>query len=136
MTTTDTTPNVPVVETPDAAPTLCARAGRFFSRRPVAMGAATLTAIAWTSIVYGFPYTEAMFPFVFPALLAAPVVIPTLLLAHARRNWWRAVAVPVLVFSIDPSAMVPITIAALAWFWYRTFYADAPWVPADPEDAP
>ena len=128
MTTTGYTPATGTETTTPAAPApLRARAGRLFARRPVAMGAAILVAAAWTLLVYGLPYTDQVFPYAFPALIAGPVLIPTLVLAHARKHWWRAVAVPVLVLSVASSSMVPMTIAALAWFWYRAFYADAPW---------
>lgn len=114
-------------------PTCIRRFGAWLNRRPVAAAVAVLAAMAWSSAVFGMPYSGQNFALLFLTLLAGPVVITTVALPHARRHWWRAVAVPVVIFSAAPESMVPITIAALAWYSYRTGYADAPWGPAGQE---
>lgn len=108
-------------------PTRARRIGAWFNRRPVALTTAVATATAWSLLVYGIPITSQATALLFFALIAGPVVASTLVLPHARRRWWRAVAVPLLVFTTTPASLVPVTITALAWYGYRTGYADAPW---------
>lgn len=132
-TVTETTAPAPVASSSWSPPTLPRRISAWLNRRPVAMTVAVLVAAAWSTAVFGMPYSGQNFALLFLTLLGGPVIVTTVALPHARRHWWRAVAVPVVIFSAAPESMVPITVAALAWYGYRTGYADAPWGPGRQE---